>query len=80
MYNVTGANHCLNTQFYDICIAHSMHGANDVPKHSVTSIHWYLHCSIIKNDIDSLLTDEDLEMIVAIYNYGVEKLEGLLYR
>ena len=38
MYNVTGANNGLNN-FYDICIAHSMQGANDVPKHSVTSIH-----------------------------------------
>ena len=36
MYNVTGANHGLNNNFYDICIAHSMQGDNDVPKHSVT--------------------------------------------
>ena len=38
--------HCpFNNNFCDTCIDHSMQGTNDVPKHSVTSIHWHLHCS-----------------------------------
>ena len=65
-YNVTGANYRINS-FYDTYIAHSIQGANNVPIHSMTSIHWHLHCSIIKSDIDSLLTDKDLEMMIRIY-------------
>ena len=35
-YNVSDY---LNNNFCDTCIDHSMQGTNDVPKHSVTSIH-----------------------------------------
>ena len=38
-YNVTGTNDCLNDNFYDTYIAHSVQGANDVSIHSMTSIH-----------------------------------------
>ena len=74
-YNVTSTNGCLNNNFCDTCIDHSMQGANDVPKHSVTSIHWHLHCSsIMKSDISSLLTDEDLEMMMRIWSRKTRRI------
>ena len=67
-YNVTSTNDCLNNNFCDTCIDHSMQGTNDVPKHSVTSIDTCIAVGIMKSDISSLLTDEDLEMMIRIWS------------
>ena len=74
-YNVTSTNDCLNNNFCDTCIDHSMQGTNDVPKHSVTSfIDTCIAVGIMKSDISSLLTDEDLEMMIRIWSRKTRRI------